>query len=108
MFQDIYTKDSSHWWDGYDQQNCVLYDDYRKDFCKFHILLRILDRYEYSAQVKGGYIQLNSPNIIITTTRSPEEMWMNRTYEDVNQLTRRITKITNLDKHLELMSHLRR
>ena len=35
------------WWEGYDGHEVVLLDDIRKDFCKFHELLTLLDIYPY-------------------------------------------------------------
>lgn len=82
------------WWDGYENQNVVLIDDFRKDFCTFHELLRILDRYPYMVAVKGGFKQLNSEFIYITSPFSPAETYETR--EDTQQLLRRITKILKL------------
>lgn len=91
---DAYWKSASHtWWDGYDGLADVIIDDYRCDFCKFSELLRILDRYPYQLQIKGGTQQLNAKRIYITAPRPPEEMWASRTEEDLGQLLRRITEI---------------
>jgi len=42
------------WWEGYDAHEVVVVDDFRRDFCTFHELLRILDRYEYRVETKGS------------------------------------------------------
>src|SRR5581483_10730450 len=39
------------WFDGYTNQKLAVIDDFRKDFCSFHELLRILDRYPYNAAI---------------------------------------------------------
>lgn len=82
------------WWQGYDGHENVIIDDFRGDFCKFHELLRILDRYPYTVEVKGGSRQLLAKKIWITCPVHPEDVYKNQ--EDVNQLLRRITKIENL------------
>jgi len=82
------------WWDGYENQEVVLIDDFRKDFCTFHELLRILDRYPYQVAVKGGFRKLNSKFIYITSPFHPEETYEVR--EDLGQLLRRITKIIKM------------
>lgn len=82
------------WWSGYENQEAVLLDDFRKDFCTFHELLRILDRYPYTVEVKGGTRKLNSKRMYITSCFHPEEVY--KTGEDVKQLLRRIDKITEL------------
>lgn len=93
---DAYWKSAGHhWWDGYESQVDVIIDDYRADFCKFSELLRLLDRYPYQIQVKGGTRQLVAKRIFITCPKHPVDVWENRSEEDIAQLTRRITKITH-------------
>jgi len=77
------------WWDGYRWQRFVIADDFRKDFCKFPQLLRMLDKYEFQVQVKGGYVQLLAKVIVITCAFHPTELY-DGINEDVNQLLRRI------------------
>lgn len=81
------------WWEGYDGHPYIIIDDFRADFCTFHELLRILDRYEYRIEVKGGSRQLRAKEIYITSPYAPNEVYKNRTTEDVMQLTRRIDGI---------------
>lgn len=85
------------WWDGYDRHEYVIIDDYRKDFCKFHELLRILDRYPYRIEVKGGSRQLVAKYMIFTCPFHPEKVWESRTDEDLKQLLRRIDKIIEIE-----------
>lgn len=87
------------WWLGYENQEAVLIDDFRKDFCTFHELLRILDRYPYAVEVKNSYRQLNSKRMYITCPYHPSEVYDTR--EDIEQLLRRIDKITNLEQKFE-------
>lgn len=84
---------SLKWWDGYDANDLCIIDDFRKDFCTFHELLRILDRYPYRIEVKGASRQLLSKMMIITTAYHPETIYNTR--EDVEQLIRRINIIIN-------------
>jgi len=81
-------------WDGYENQEAVLFDDFRKDFCTFHELLRILDRYPINVNVKGGFRCFNSKRIYITSCFKPEYVYETR--EDVKQLLRRITFVTEV------------
>lgn len=86
------------WWEGYDAHEDVIIDDFRKDFCTFHELLRILDRYEYRIEVKGSSRQLLAKRIFITSCYKPEDVYDTR--EDIAQLLRRIDNIeliTNQD-----------
>lgn len=90
-FDDVYTKDSSEWWDGYCQNDCILIDDYRGGL-RLNYLLQVLDRYPMRVQIKGGYTQLNSPNIVITSCKSPEDTYRNCD-ENIDQLLRRIDEV---------------
>lgn len=96
--EDIYVcLDTAQWFDGYTGQKVVLIDDMRKDFCKFHILLKLLDRYPYRVQVKGGTTWFNPEIIYITCPYKPDELYDTR--EDVQQLERRITKVIHFKKN---------
>lgn len=81
------------WWDGYDAHKTVVIDDFRRDFCTFHELLRILDRYPYRVETKGGSRQLLARRIIVTCPWHPEDLFSNRCAEDVGQLMRRIDHV---------------
>jgi len=84
---------SLKWWDGYDGEEEVIVDDFRRDFCTFHELLRILDRYPFRCEVKGGSVQLLAKVIVITCPWAPDVLYQSRTAEDLGQLMRRITEV---------------
>lgn len=87
----VYIKDGTQWWDGYKQQSVILIDDFDGKW-PFRDLLRILDRYPYQGQVKGGYVKINSPIIIITCDRTLERLYDGSCTElELAQLRRRIT-----------------
>lgn len=81
------------WFEGYDAHENVIFDDVRKDFLKFHEWLRILDRYPYKVECKGGSREFLAKRIWITSSKSPAQMWAGRCDEDIDQLLRRITVI---------------
>lgn len=83
---------SLKWWDGYDGHEDVIFDDFRSDFCTYHELLRILDRYPYQVENKGGSRQLLAKRIIITCPFKPEDTFVGNT-ELISQLLRRIDEI---------------
>lgn len=78
------------WWQGYQGQHNVILDDFRGDFCEFHTLLRYLDVYPIMVNFKGGSTWLRATHIWITSPYPPERVFMNRTAEDLAQLTSRI------------------
>lgn len=91
---DAYWKSSAHqWWDGYDGVSDIIIDDYRPSFCQFNELLRLLDRYPYQGQIKGGTVQICAKHIYITCPKPPRDMWASRTEEDIAQLERRIEEV---------------
>lgn len=86
--------DINGFWNGYENQEAILFDDFRSSRCKFNFLLQILDRYPMTVNVKGGFRQFTSPNIFITCNVSPEECYsFHEDKEEMRQLTRRITEV---------------
>lgn len=88
-----YIKDGTKWWDNYTQQQAIVIDDYDGAW-PFRDLLRLLDRYPYQGQVKGGYVPINSPYIYITCEFSPEHFWEGN---QLNQVLRRITSVRKMN-----------
>lgn len=76
------------WYDGYWGQKVAIFDDLRGDFCPFHTLLRLTDRYPYRVEVKGGSVWFNPETIIITSTYPPNQCY--NVPESIAQLFRRI------------------
>ena len=100
MFPNAYeSMATGKWWEGYDAHEDVIIDDMRGDFCKFHELLRLLDKYPYRVESKGTSRQFLARNIVITTCFHPSKIFETR--EDVGQLIRRIDEIREFKK-LEL------
>lgn len=92
----FYVKDPTNkWWCGYEQQDVVIIDDYRRDFCTFASLLRLLDRYPMTVEMKGSTTQFASKKVIITSPKRPTDTWEGRSEEDLDQLTRRIEHVVH-------------
>lgn len=62
----IYYKPRGLWWDGYQQQDCVIIDDFY-GWIKYDEMLKIMDRYPYKVQIKGGFEEFTSKYIWITS-----------------------------------------
>lgn len=88
--------ENNKWWEGYDGHDDVIIDDYRRDFCKFKVLLQLLDRYPLRVECKGGSRQFRAKRLFITSPKSPKDTWEGRTDEDLYQLTRRIDIIEEI------------
>jgi len=89
---DHYIKDDTRWWDGYEQQEAIIIDDFDNEW-PFRNLLRLLDRYKYQGQTKGGYVKINSPYIYITSEYPPTNYWRNN---ELKQILRRVTDVTEV------------
>nr|WAE42349.1 MAG: replication associated protein [Cressdnaviricota sp.] len=87
--ENIYLKNSTKWWDGYYQQEAILLDDFEPSQWKLQDLLRLLQERQYTAEVKGGMVEVNSPYIYITAQHKPSYYWNIR--EDLEQIERRIS-----------------
>lgn len=88
--------ETGKWFEGYDGHEDVIFDDFRGDFCKFHVLLRLLDRYPYRIEVKGSSRQFLARRIFITSCHPPHEVYKDRAGEDLAQLGRRISQIIKM------------
>lgn len=101
LYPAAYFKDCrTAWWDGYENQEAVILDDFRpsKDL-PLPYMLRLLDRYPMQVQYKGGYVKFNSKIIIITAPLGPRELYEGLPFdipgEDIHQLLRRIDSIVH-------------
>lgn len=77
------------WWDGYDGQSIVIIDDWRPTWLPYQDLLRLLDRFEFQGEIKGGHVHVVACAFYITSPLDPVTCWVGR--EDPKQLCRRIT-----------------
>nr|AQU11726.1 replication protein [Cruciviridae sp.] len=80
------------WWDGYDNQECVIIDEMSGKFPLLD-MLNLTDRYPYMGQVKGGSKYITPKMIIFTANTEPEEWYPRSEAKDrLAPLYRRITK----------------
>lgn len=91
-----YVKDGTQWWDGYRQEDVIIIDDFDGKW-PLRDLLRLLDRYPYQGQVKGGYVAVNSATIVITCDRSPNGFW---SLQERSQILRRIDAVRHLQEEI--------
>lgn len=94
---DAYVKPPSGWWDGYDGEEAVIWDDFRANHMMFAELLQALDRYKYRGQIKGGYTAINCKVIVLTSIYTPEEACQ-FVHEPPEQFVRRITTTIEMKK----------
>ena len=84
------------WFDGYDNQRCLLLDDFT-GWMKLDHLLRLLDIYKVQIPVKGGFVHLSATKIVITSNKHPLDWYDWTKHGDVKYqaLLRRIHNITH-------------
>lgn len=88
--------DTMKWWDGYDGHDDVIIDDFRPMAdCQLKYLLRLLDRYPFRVECKGGSTQFLAKRVFITTNYGIERSFANGVGEDIKQLRRRVEHTWN-------------
>lgn len=80
----------TQWFDGYDGQEILLFDDFGRGQIGFRQLLTYLDVYALKVQIKGDSVQAAWSTVIITTNEALEEWYPN---DDIAPLKRRIKHI---------------
>ncbi len=93
----------NYFFNGYDGEATVVFDDLRKNTFTFSYLLRLLDNYPMSVEFKGGSCPWLACKIVITTPMHPKEMYDNR--EDLGQHLLHITKITKFNNIVMTFPH---
>lgn len=86
----LYRVSSYKWFDGYDGEETVLFDEFRPDNMHFHQLLELTDGYGIRKEVKGGFTYFN-PKVILFTSNDDPRRWYTDT--DMAPFFRRVTKI---------------
>jgi len=86
----------SCWWDGYNGETSVIIDDFY-GWLPWTFILRLLDRYPFNVQFKGGSRPFTSRKIFLTSNQHPEEWYKNIPNNDHTPLLRRIQNITRME-----------
>lgn len=94
----LWTADTKiQWFDGYYENDYVLFDEFTGASCDIKYLLRLLDMYPMQVPVKGGYTQW-SPRVIFIATNVPVASWYQGAREEHQAaMLRRLEEITILD-----------
>jgi len=64
----VFRKHFGEWWDGYDEHDTVIIDDFY-GWIRHCELLRILDRYPHQVPIKGGFKEFVPKDIFITSNK---------------------------------------
>lgn len=74
-FPDLYSKSNTKWWDGYTGQATLLLEEYELPFFTYTEFLKVLDRYPYQCEIKGGFVWAQYTTVIITANKPPERWY---------------------------------
>lgn len=74
-FPEAYWKAPGTWWDGYDEHEVVIFDEFYGSSMPFSTLLRLLDRYPIRVETKGGTTQFLAKTIIFTSNQHPSKWY---------------------------------
>lgn len=91
LYPDAYWKEKGQWWDGYEDHEAVIIDEFY-GWIPYHQLLRVLDRYPMTVEIKGGAVNFVPKHIVITSNQKPSNWY---TYE-YPQLERRLENIIEM------------
>ena len=99
----IYTKPPGVWFEGYNNEDVMILEDFRSNHMSFDELLRHADRYDLTVPVKGGSAKFTSSLIIVNTPLNPEETFKDSMLNQgsINQLKRRILLCYNTTKYYD-------
>lgn len=92
MFPEAFWKAPGKWWDDYDSEDVIIFDEFRGDY-KFGDLLRILDSTPLSVESKGSSVSIQARTIVFTSNFHPSEWYSSyhvRHTWDLSPLNRRI------------------
>lgn len=94
--ENAYVQSLGKWWDDYDGEDVVVFDEFYGHKCSFTQLLQILDWYPLRVETKGGSVQLQATTFIFTSNQDPQD-WYNaeKTHQGAwenNPLRRRIVE----------------
>lgn len=80
---------------GYEGQRKVLFDDFEPGLIPRNVFLRLLDRYAYTVNVKGGSSQWTVDEVCITSNFDPRT-WYSVDGEGDPAVMRRLSEVTHL------------
>ena len=109
-FDNLYEKQNNKWWDGYNNEEVVLLDDFDLSCKKISYCIKIGGEiYRFKAEIKGGVIQPIYKKMIVTSNYSIEELFTfnlkkdeRPDYELIKAIQRRFREIYMLNKEQQL------
>lgn len=88
-----YWKPKGQWWDGYEDQEVVIIDEFY-GWLPYDFILRLCDRYPLNLEIKGGTVACLMKKIIFTSNKHPDD-WYQKDTLDKRAFARRVTKLVH-------------
>lgn len=93
-YKDAYTKAANKWWDGYNNQDTVILDDFDSKSREIaHYIKLWSDNYIYKGEIKNGNVKLTYIRFIITSNYIPKTLY-GEDLNLINSLNRRFNFYT--------------
>lgn len=86
--EELWQHPGDRWFDGYDGQKAVLFDDFDGGWFKLGYLLKLLDRYTFQVPIKGGFAWWQPDTIYITSNVDPK-LWFSSANDAQQQALQR-------------------
>lgn len=101
----VVPKTQHGWFDGYDAQDVVIFDDFKGNIPLLR-LLELLDPWPVKVEVKGSFVWFTGSKIILTSNYHPKEWydWTGRA-ESFSALCRRIHGVFEYTSYREYINH---
>lgn len=83
---DLSTKGDAVWWDTYDGEETIIWNDFRPELLPLTVMLQLVDFYPLKLPVKGSFEGIAAHRVVLTTNSLTPENW----YEGDEAWRRRI------------------
>lgn len=89
-FPNAYWKPDNKWFDGYEQEDTIILDEFYDYWFQFSLLLRLLDRYPLLTEIKGMHTPISATTFVFTTNTHPDTWYPGVDYRRRPALDRRL------------------
>nr|QTE03542.1 MAG: putative replication-associated protein [Phoenicopterus roseus CRESS-DNA-virus sp.] len=91
IYEPTIRKCGTHWWTGYEGEDVILLDEFNGQI-PIRDFLRLIDRYPFSMETKGGHTWRVATKIYICSNTPPQE-WYPAEAHQYEKIARRLTSI---------------
>lgn len=90
---DAYSKGDGKWFDGYQGEETIIWDDFDDAQVPLGAWLKLVDRYPLQVEVKGGYVPMMAKRIVFTSNIHPDMWFPAATMEQREAIKRRLVSV---------------